>query len=41
MYLLHFSGQALWNYMCAPFYFTWPGLQVRDLSVEYSEEGQE
>lgn len=41
MHLLHFAGQALWNYMCAPFYFTWPGFQVRDLGIEKFDEGQE
>lgn len=41
MQLLHFSGQALWNYMCAPFYFTWPGFAVRDMGTESAEGGQE
>lgn len=39
--LLHFVGQALWNYTCAPFYFTWPGFEFRDAGVEHIEQGQQ
>ena len=31
MHLLYFSGYAVWNYMMAPFYFTWPGFLSREL----------
>ena len=29
--ILYFSGYALWNYFMAPFYFTWPGFETREL----------
>ena len=41
LHLLHFGGQALWNYMCAPFYFTWPGFSIRELGVMRVEADQE
>jgi hypothetical protein len=31
LHLLYFMGYAIWNYICAPFYFTWPGFSVREV----------
>lgn len=30
--VLHFAGYALWNYLSAPFLFTWPGVEAEELS---------
>lgn len=29
LHLLYFMEYAIWNYVCDPFYFTWPGMEVR------------
>jgi hypothetical protein len=36
---IYFSGYAMWGYLCAPFTFTWPGVQTRE--IEPWEEGDE
>lgn len=40
MHLIHFAGQALWNYICAPFYFSWPGFELRKVGTERVEFDQ-
>ena len=37
--LLYFRGYALWNYLMAPFYFTWPGFSTREVE-SHKEAGQ-
>ena len=37
--LLYFRGYALWNYLMAPFYFTWPGFSTREVE-SHREAGQ-
>ena len=31
LHLLYFMGYAIWNYICAPFYFSWPGMKLREV----------
>ena len=31
LHLLYFSGYAMFNYVHAPFYFTWPGFSTREI----------
>jgi hypothetical protein len=37
--LTYFAGYALWNYICTPFIFTWPGFSTREIEP-HSEAGQ-
>lgn len=30
--VLYFGGYAIWNYLCAPFFFTQPGFEVTEIS---------
>ena len=30
-HLLYFMGYAIWDYLCTPFFFTWPGFKVREI----------
>ena len=39
LHLLYFSGYAVWNYVHAPFYFTWPGFATREIESHF--EGQQ
>ncbi|MGH3447463.1 MAG: hypothetical protein ACRDP4_07555 [Nocardioidaceae bacterium] len=31
LHLLYFTGCAMWNYLCAPFYLTWPGVDTDEI----------
>lgn len=31
LHLLYFTGYAMWNYLCTPFFFTWPGFAVEEI----------
>jgi hypothetical protein len=31
LHLLYFAGYAIWNYLCAPFFFTWPGFTLEEI----------
>lgn len=35
--VLYFVGYAMWNYMLTPYYFTWPGMEVRELDGDRLE----
>ena len=36
-HLLYFMGYAMWNYIMAPFYFTWPGFSTKEIENDLSE----
>ena len=37
LHLLYFSGYAITNYMCTPFYFTWPGFEAREVDNQLED----
>jgi hypothetical protein len=39
LHLTYFVGYALWNYLCTPFIFTWPGFSSQELDI-HLEAGQ-
>lgn len=40
LHLAYFAGYAFWNYLVAPFCFTWPGFSTRELRT-HTEDGEE
>ena len=39
MHILYFAAYAIYNYICAPFYFTWNGFSSREISTH--QEGDQ
>lgn len=39
LHRLYFLGYAMWNYLCAPFMFSKPGFELKELA-EHAEDGE-